>query len=601
MVEVTGGRFWAPYRGRRRAAGGRRRRSPRSRASTRALFRKRPPIDLASPRLRALAAALGPAYVRVSGTWANSTYFHDSDDPAPTTPPAGLRRRAHAGAVAGRRRVLEGGEREARDLVRHQPRGARRPGGLDAGPGREARSPTPRRSAAASRRRSSSTSRTSPPMGGAPKGYDAAAYGRDFAVFLPFVRKAAPGLLVLGPGSVGEGGMLASFPGAQERGHADGHGAGPRRVLVPLLRRRLEAVRRRPGSAPARRRPRRRCREDWLSRTERDARFYVALRDRFEPGKPLWLTETGETACGGNPWASTFIDTFRYVEQLGRLAKLGVQVVMHNTLAASDYALIDEETLEPRPSYWAALLWRRLMGRTVLDAGPSPAPGVHLYAHCLAASRAAWRCWPSTPTATPLTSWPSRSARALHPLGPDLLGSRADLNGRELKLGRGDALPEIAGEPAHGRRAAAGSEPHVPRVCEGRQRQLPIARPPRGNASMSRPLPVTLVAAFLGAGKTTLLNRLLRRRVLAAGGRAPERARLRRHRRRARRGAGPGRDRRRLRLLRPEPRPRERRPRALEPGRPRLAPLRGLGPRRPCPWCGLSGGRTSPTACAWTR
>ena len=37
-------------------------------------------------------------------------------------------------------------------------------------------------------------------MGGAPKGYDATAYGRDFAVFLPFVRKAAPGLMVLGPG-----------------------------------------------------------------------------------------------------------------------------------------------------------------------------------------------------------------------------------------------------------------------------------------------------------------------------------------------------------------------------------------------------------------
>jgi hypothetical protein len=52
-----------------------------------------------------------------------------------------------------------------------------------------------------------------------------------------------------------------------------------------------------------------------------------------------------------------------------------VQVVMHNTLAASDYALIDEETLEPRPSYRSAVLWRTLMGTTVLDAGPSPASG----------------------------------------------------------------------------------------------------------------------------------------------------------------------------------------------------------------------------------
>jgi len=54
---------------------------------------------------------------------------------------------------------------------------------------------------------------------------------------------------------------------------------------------------------------------------------------------------------------------------------------MHNTLAASDYALIDEETTEARPSYWSAVLWRTLMGTTVLDAGPSPAAGAHLYAH----------------------------------------------------------------------------------------------------------------------------------------------------------------------------------------------------------------------------
>jgi hypothetical protein len=32
-------------------------------------------------------------------------------------------------------------------------------------------------------------------------------------------------------------------------------------------------------------------------------------------------------------------------DQLRRLAKAGVQVVMHNTLAASDYGLLDETTL----------------------------------------------------------------------------------------------------------------------------------------------------------------------------------------------------------------------------------------------------------------
>src|SRR5206468_3188700 len=41
-------------------------------------------------------------------------------------------------------------------------------------------------------------------MGGAPKGYDAAAYGRDFKVFRAFARRTVPDMLILGPGPVGE-------------------------------------------------------------------------------------------------------------------------------------------------------------------------------------------------------------------------------------------------------------------------------------------------------------------------------------------------------------------------------------------------------------
>ena len=68
---------------------------------------------------------------------------------------------------------------------------------------------------------------------------------------------------------------------------------------------------------------------------------------------------------------------------MGVLAQKGVQVVMHNTLAASDYALLDSETFAPRPSFWAAVLWRKTMGEVVL-APPSGAPdGVRVFAHCL--------------------------------------------------------------------------------------------------------------------------------------------------------------------------------------------------------------------------
>jgi hypothetical protein len=130
--------------------------------------------------------------------------------------------------------------------------------------------------------------------------------------------------------------------------------------------------------------------QSWLSRGDQSEQFYAALRDRFEPGKPMWLTETAQAACGGDRRASTFLDTFRYLNQLGDLAHRGVQVHMHNTLAASDYGLLDEKTYEPRPNYWAALLWRKLMRTTVLDPGSSVVRVLHRQgdelAHCLADS-----------------------------------------------------------------------------------------------------------------------------------------------------------------------------------------------------------------------
>ena len=66
-----------------------------------------------------------------------------------------------------------------------------------------------------------------------------------------------------------------------------------------------------------------------------------------------------------------------------RLARQEVTVVIHNTLVASDYGLLDENTFEPKPNFWGALLWRRLVGPTVLDPGVKNEPGLHLYAHCL--------------------------------------------------------------------------------------------------------------------------------------------------------------------------------------------------------------------------
>src|SRR5207302_6408971 len=96
MLEVTGGKFWKPYD--RKAGPPHQQKPPAAGAGVGGdtpagmdpgAYAYRPPIDLANARRRKLAAALGPAYERVSGTWANTTYFADSDPP-PKAPPKGF-------------------------------------------------------------------------------------------------------------------------------------------------------------------------------------------------------------------------------------------------------------------------------------------------------------------------------------------------------------------------------------------------------------------------------------------------------------------------------------------------------------------------------
>jgi len=198
--------------------------------------------------------------------------------------------------------------------------------------------------------------------------------------------------------------------------------------------------------------------EEWLARPGLVIDFYGGIRDRFEPGKPLWNTETAQTACGGDRWASTFLDSFRYLNQLGLSAKRGVQVHMHNTLASSDYGLLDETTYAPRPNYWAALLWRKFMGTTVLDPGPSPTPSLHLYAHCLRGDPGGVALLAINASKTEAVTIDVPSASERYTLtAQDLMGQVVDLNDRELKLRANDALP-----PLRGMNAQAGKVNLVP-------------------------------------------------------------------------------------------------------------------------------------------
>jgi hypothetical protein len=191
--------------------------------------------------------------------------------------------------------------------------------------------------------------------------------------------------------------------------------------------------------------------DEWLSRADRSYFFYSSVRDRFDPGKPIWITEIADAACGGNPWANTFLDSFRYLDQHGRLARDGVSIAFHNTLASSEYGLLDQNTFAPRPNYWAALLWKRLMGQNVLDPGPSR-PGLNLYAQCLRGHPGGVTLLAINTSRTYNRSIELPMAAERYTLTAEKLeATRVRLNGEDLQLGTDDDLP-----PLRGQRIASG-------------------------------------------------------------------------------------------------------------------------------------------------
>jgi hypothetical protein len=433
MVEITGGRFWRPYRSQPDAEPTPLQQSgsdtPRDKDPD--LFQYRSPIDLTDARLRKLAAALAPVYLRVSGTWANSTYFSDSDDES-SAPPAGfngvLTRRRWRSVIDFARSVdarivtsfgISAGTRDATGRWK-QDQAGRLVGFTGSIGGKIAAAEFMNEPDLAA-------------IGGAPAGYDAAAFRRDFKLFDAFLKRTSPGTMILGPGTIGQSPLAADLFAAiaPDIDTVSYHYYG-------ALSQRCSGNRT-PEAALS---------EDWLDGTDRARAFYRDLRDRLTPGKPIWLTETAETACGGNPWALSFLDTFRYLDQLGRLAKGGVQVVMHNTLAASDYGLLDERTLEPRPNYWGALLWRQTMGSTVLDAGLPLQSALHVYAHCQ-------RDTPDGVTLLVINTDRNAPHALVLPVASivyalnaaNALDTRIRMNGTALALGADGSLPAMRGAP----------------------------------------------------------------------------------------------------------------------------------------------------------
>lgn len=177
-------------------------------------------------------------------------------------------------------------------------------------------------------------------------------------------------------------------------------------------------------------------------------------RDRYAPGKPIWLGETGNAQFGGEPGLSdVYLGGLWWNDQLGLLARGGHSVVVRQTLSGLNYGMIDDADLTPRPDYWNSLLWKRLMGTQVFQAQATgdTAGRLRVYAQATAGAESdavtvlAVNLDPQRDAVVSFPGFAGRAYRVYQVNAPDILGTELLLNGKALALVDDRTLPEIVG------------------------------------------------------------------------------------------------------------------------------------------------------------
>lgn len=451
MTEVTGGTFWKAYT-EAQVDGTEEFPAIKDWTNMGNLQQWYDPIDTTNPRLIKLAKDLGPAWVRVSGTWANKTYY-DFDGKYEGKVPEGFQN------VLTKEQWLN-----LLDFVKAI--GGKLLVSIANCPGiHAADEPMPFEQADLLFRTSkeygvpiAAAEFTNEPnliaLSGLPQGYTPADHARDHDLFGAWLKENYPECLFVGPCTVGDinlfgalegagGGMAAGFDivtteqllgdykskmdvfsyhyynGVSERGAAMG-GHWPYEAILS---------------------------EQYLTVAGNCARQYVARRDKYVPGGQMWVTESGDAGCGGNTWASTYADVPRTLNELGDFSTVTDGVIFHNTLASSDYGFLKHGTFVPRPNYFAVLLWNRLMGQTVFASGEPIREGAHVFCHNRADGKEgkAYLVINNSWTETTTVELP-KEAQVYALTGNGGMRSRTMLlNGNELVLGENDELPVLDG------------------------------------------------------------------------------------------------------------------------------------------------------------
>lgn len=400
----------------------------------------RDPTDLTNRRLRNLARELGPFYVRYGGTTSNSVYFQDNDQPRLAEVPEGYSRLLTRAAW-----------KRAIDFAKHVD--AKIVTGFTVSSGvRDAdgvwtpmhAKPWLDYTRAAGGEIYAAEMFNEPNMAAYDdmlEEYGPADFAKDFAAYRAFMEKAAPGLKLAGPGDVDTGpagGPRPNIPETEEYLSAE---PNPKFDIFSYHYYGALSERCAPPDSEMGISPENALSEAWLARQDGPLRKRMALRGKYAPGAPIWNTETGAAACGGPQWQPTFRDSFRYLDTNARLSKQGLDAIFTHALISGSNGVIDEKTFMPNANYWAALMWRRLMGTRILDTGPI-AEGLHVYAHCQPDVSGG-----VTVLAINLVDEPARVVLdgpvEVYALTAANLDSRTVLlNGQPLELGPNDTVPE---------------------------------------------------------------------------------------------------------------------------------------------------------------
>ena len=449
MTELTGGTFWKPYTD-GQIDGTEPFPVPEDPGEIMKLLMQlhvpMPAIDLYESRIRTLAKALGPVIIRFSGSWATRTYY-DFDGHTGGKVPDGFDFVLTAEQWLG---ALDFAKAVGAEIMVSL---ANSYGVHENGTGRW----LPDQAELLW----NFTAEHGMTIGYAefmnepnlingmklPEGYGAAEYGRDHDLFAAWLRDNHPETALVGPcasdsprSTMVGGNMLSlltsaellehikekpayfsyhSYAGISERGQFFGNHHPFEKALT----------------------------EEYLGLTISDLEYAIPQRDDYAPGCDMWVTESADGACGGNTWAPTFAEVFRFLDEAARFDLKARGILFHNTLASSAYGFLDSETHEPRPQYWAALLFNTLCGEVVYDTGVEISEGAHVFAFSRRDGKdgAVYLCINNSASKPLELTVPAGESYILS--SDKLRGRNIRLNGTVLEMPDARTMPELKGAP----------------------------------------------------------------------------------------------------------------------------------------------------------